>query len=145
MKKCGRCKKDKDYKEFYKLKSGKNKGLHTSYCKACNLEYRKEYLKIRPWAITYTYIKNRMHDKTSDSYKRYSKRKMSLGMKELKHLWFRDRAYRLKQPSIDRIDNDKDYTLDNCRYIEKVENSRLGGLIGSKRAGVGRPKKGVLK
>jgi hypothetical protein len=30
----------------------------------------------------------------------------------------------MKEPSIDRIDKDKDYFLENCRYIELSENKR---------------------
>jgi hypothetical protein len=38
-------------------------------------------------------------------------------------LWFRDKAYLLKEPSIDRINNDGDYCFKNCQFIEKPENS----------------------
>jgi hypothetical protein len=40
----------------------------------------------------------------------------------VKYLWFRDKADLLKNPSIDRIDSTKDYTLDNCQYIERGIN-----------------------
>ncbi len=42
---------------------------------------------------------------------------------EIKELWFRDKAYEMKQPSIDRIDNDDNYIFNNCEFIEKDENS----------------------
>ena len=44
-------------------------------------------------------------------------------MEEIKKLWFESCAWRLKRPSIDRIDNDGDYTYDNCRFIELGKNS----------------------
>lgn len=39
-------------------------------------------------------------------------------------LWFRDKAYKMVKPSIDRKDANKNYTIDNCRYIELKENYR---------------------
>ncbi len=47
---------------------------------------------------------------------------------DLKFLWFRDKAYNMEHSSIDRINPQKHYTLENCRYIEYRENCRQGGL-----------------
>lgn len=38
------------------------------------------------------------------------------------------KAYELKAPSIDRIDPAKGYIPNNCRFIERSLNSRLGRL-----------------
>lgn len=42
---------------------------------------------------------------------------------ELKELWFRDKANEMKEPTINRIDNDGHYTFKNCEFIEKGKNS----------------------
>ena len=43
---------------------------------------------------------------------------------EMKYLWFRDKPWLLKRPSIDRIDAKRDYIINNCRFIELGENVR---------------------
>lgn len=51
-----------------------------------------------------------------------------ISVSELKELWFRDKAYEMKRPSIDRIDSKGHYIFDNCRYMELSENIRRAGL-----------------
>lgn len=109
-------------------------------CKDCDKEYRKmQYEKNKkqildrnkklldkfPWRKTLNHIKERCNCKTNSKYYRYGGRgiKCLITENELKNLWFRDRAYLMKKPSIDRIDNDGDYEFDNCRYLELSENT----------------------
>lgn len=78
---------------------------------------------LQPWVRTYYLAKNRCrHWKT---YKANGIQSL-LTKDDCKFLWFRDAAYDLKIPSIDRIDNNKNYELNNCRYIEKSENTKKG-------------------
>lgn len=42
---------------------------------------------------------------------------------EVKELWFRDEAYLMEKPSIDRKDSLFHYTYDNCQFIELVDNT----------------------
>lgn len=91
-------------------------------------KYNAEYYAARPW--------KRRHDSIVARCRkgRYADRgiKNFLELVDVEYLWVRDRAYRLRQPSIDRIDNDGHYTLNNCQFIEKGENSRKD-KIGKKR------------
>ena len=88
-------------------------------------KYQKEQRIKFPWKFTLVDIKTRCDNKNSTFYSFYGGRgiKCLITTDELKELWFRDKAYLLKQPSIDRIDNDGNYCIENCRYIEKGLNS----------------------
>lgn len=88
--------------------------------------YNQRYYKKNPWAKTCCNM--RAHCRRDQNYLRKGI-KIFLDTKDMKFLWFRDKAYLLKQPSIDRINNDGHYTLKNCRYIELEKNiyrSRIG-------------------
>jgi len=92
------------------------------------LRYNKRYYEARPWKRRYDNIVARCRNG------RYADKGIRnfLTLEDVAYLWARDRAYRLNQPSIDRIDNNGDYVLGNCRFIEKSENSRKD-KIGNKR------------
>jgi len=70
-------------------------------------------------------IKTRCFNKKAQNYKYYGGRgiKCNISKNELIMLWFRDYAYLLKKPSIDRIDNDGNYEYSNCRFIEMSKNT----------------------
>ena len=90
------------------------------------LQYQKSYLRKHPWAKTWKSINGRCNDKTG----RYMKMgiKNLISVNELKKIWFRDSAFLLKQPSIDRINNKGNYEFKNCRYIELLKNNKQGGI-----------------
>jgi len=71
-------------------------------------------------------IRSRCTDKKHENYKWYGGRgiKCFLTVKDLERLWKRDKAYKMKKPSIDRINNDGNYELSNCRFIEMIDNYR---------------------
>jgi hypothetical protein len=85
---------------------------------------RKYLLAHEPWILTFDRIWSRCNWKKYERYKRYGGRgiKSLITKDELKQLWFRDNASSMKKPSIDRIDNDGNYTFENCRFIESSEN-----------------------
>lgn len=147
IKKCSRCYNKRLYQEFIE----KNKVYATcKSCRKNMARYRKKYrhqLKLRqrkyyaktrferqnkakvkrqtyPWKITLAGIKQRCYNPKASSYKNYGGRgiKCNITAEELKQLWYRDKAYEMDRPSIDRIDNDGHYDYGNCRYIELSEN-----------------------
>jgi len=92
-----------------------------------------------PWEKTYQYIRQRCGTGKDPAYVNV---RNSITRRELKILWYRDRAYELKKPSIDRLDSAKDYTFDNCRYIEFGENVKRARAEELKKGKVCRSKNG---
>jgi len=122
MKTCTKCKLSKLLEKFSPSKKAKDR--LSSWCKNCNNLAWKIYFKKYPWKKTFQVIKTRCNNPKATKYKNYGGRgiKCLITEKELKILWFRDKAYELTKPSIDRINNDKNYTLNNCKYIELSKN-----------------------
>ena len=90
---------------------------------------RKKLWKKLNWSTyrfsrLYSSIKSRCTNPNSTGYKNYGGRgvKNFLYPNDLRYIWIRDHANRMKQPTIDRIDNNGDYELSNCRFIELVDN-----------------------
>lgn len=80
----------------------------------------------KPWTKFYNYAWKRCNLKNSDNYYRYGGRgiKFLLTMNDIAYLWFRDKAYKMKQPSLDRIDSDGNYEFKNCQFLELRDNIR---------------------
>ena len=143
MKKCTKCLIIQPFKNFYYHPLGKfNKD---SKCKKCRVtsalawnrkhkkrsnKHKRNFDNKNPWYKSYACIKARCNYRKTNSYKYYGGKgiKCLITPLELKIIWFRDKAYNMDRPSVDRINNTKNYTLDNCRYIELVENV-LEGVI----------------
>jgi hypothetical protein len=89
-----------------------------------SVKYWKEYHSKFPCVRILSHIRFRCLNKKSDHYKYYGARgiKCLITKSEIKTLWFQDRAYELKNPSIDRKDNDGNYEFSNCRFIELKQN-----------------------
>jgi len=79
-----------------------------------------------PWMSSYYHAKRRCSDPKDKRYKHYGGRGISflLSREDMECLWLRDEAAKMKDPTIDRKDSALDYFYENCRFIERVENSR---------------------
>lgn len=71
-------------------------------------------------------VKDRCENPRNGGYRYYGMRgiKCFLSAKEIESIWIRDSAHLLRRPTLDRIDNDGNYTPENCRFIELADNVR---------------------
>jgi len=118
---CARCRVNKLLEEF----SSHGNGRKESRCKDCINLAKQKYRKKYPWVVTFDSIKQRCNNKNNKRYKDWGGRgiRCKITVKELELIWFRDSAFKMKAPSIDRENNDGNYCLSNCRFIESGKNS----------------------
>lgn len=123
MKVCTKCKEEKSLSGFSKDK-GQKSGIRPE-CKNCQKEFQKQLHKNYPWLRPLRNAKGRCNNPKNKKFNDYGGRGIKFLLKDIdgEYLWNRDKGWLLKNPSIDRIDNDGDYTLENCRFIEFSENS----------------------
>jgi len=89
-----------------------------------------------PWYGRWIMMKQRCLNPKNKDYPRYGGRgiKLFLTCEQVGILWKRDSADRMKNPTIDRVDNDGHYTLENCRFLENVENSRRSAILNRRKS-----------
>lgn len=90
--------------------------------------YLRNRRKNNPWLGHYDCAKTRCTNPNVKCFHRYGKRgiKFFLTTEDVRVLWFKDRAWEMNKPTLDRIDNDGHYSPHNCRFIEKSVNSTKG-------------------
>jgi hypothetical protein len=99
---------------------------HPEIARDSSRAWRERY----PWYDSWQAAKQRCNNPNCPRFKDYGGRgiKFRLSKMDIQFLWTRDRAESMKDPTIDRRDNDGDYSLDNCRILERWENSKIGAL-----------------
>ncbi len=80
----------------------------------------KIYKLNHPWLTTLSNIQQRCTNPKFPKFEYYGGKgiKCLITSDELKELWFRDKAYLMNKSSIDRKNSKKNYTFDNCQFIE---------------------------
>ncbi len=87
-------------------------------------ETRLNYKISKHWMKAWSSAKQRCENPKDTAYKYYGLRgiKFLLSKEEIEKLWFRDEAWKLDKPSIDRKNNNGNYIFDNCQFIEMGVN-----------------------
>lgn len=128
---CKKCR-EKDYLKYYEsnkdviLQRGRDyKPIYRAKYPERVEEQRLRYKQNYPWIKTLHYIRARCNNPNHNNYKKYGAKgiKCLITKEELKVLWFRDKAHKMKKPSIDRLDPEDHYRFNNCQYLEHKENS----------------------
>ena len=120
---------NKEYKREYGKKWRKENKQHLKEFEKQRSEQKKErmylYYQAKPWMRTYFCARQRCNNPNNTKYKYYGGRgiKFLLTKEDVEHLYFRDCGFMMDRPSIDKIENDEDYTLGNCRFIEMGANT----------------------
>lgn len=90
------------------------------------MDRQSRWRRRNPWARYVEWARRRCRDPRHRDYQWYGERGIEcrLTARDLKAVWFRDRAWTLDKPSLDRIDPDGHYEISNVRFIEFWANSR---------------------
>lgn len=91
---------------------------------------KKNWRDAHPWSKTWESIHSRVKYNPS-----YSKIYNYLNFADLKSLWFKYGADKMKNPRIHRLDSTGHYSVKNCKFIEFVDHVKLHHLKFKKKGG----------
>ena len=123
----------KEIKEFYenkkfriRLKKIKNQMKRKKTKKSSEEMSYKEKLTLLPWFKYLRSAISRCECESNSSYFDYGFQGICcyLTEYEIERIWGRDEPWKMKDPTLDRIDPLWHYTYNNCQFIERVENTK---------------------
>ncbi len=142
---CNKCGVSKLLSEFRKFKSQfKSRIYYRGECRVCEKvladqnkekyrlirEQNKEEIKRKrdefhekyPWRRNLASAKQRCTNPKKRGWNRYGGKgiKFQLSDEDGKYLYYRDKAYLMDIPTLDRKDSNDNYTLENCQFLEKT-------------------------
>lgn len=127
---CKQCHEAKSTSSFYKRN---DLGKYRTRCKECfkkdkeiHASRQAKYMNKYPWIRCYQLAKQRCVNPKNPAFKWYGGKgiKFLMSKEDFKFLWFRDKAYLMDNPSIDRKKSNDNYELSNCQFIELRLNSK---------------------
>jgi len=92
---------------------------------AIRQSYKKRRKEKFPWIYSFVGARDRCTRKSCFCYMRYGARgiKFLMTLSQVGELWIRDKAFLMTRPVLHRINNDGDYSLRNCRFLENSEHT----------------------
>lgn len=105
----------------------KNRIRYNAYAVRANKEYRKKHPEKYFFWRKLSRIQERCRNPNRATFKVYGAKgtRCFLTVDQLKFLWFRDGADKMKKPSIHRLDSSKHYSIDNCQYLEWAIHAKI--------------------
>jgi len=85
----------------------------------------RRFRQLNPWYDSWQGARQRCLNPKHPAFKHYGGRgiQFHLSKTDVQFLWNRDNAANISMPSLDRTNNESDYTLDNCRFVPLAYNS----------------------
>ena len=98
-----------------------SRGYATKNRALINQKIREKRYLLPGWEKSLLSIKGKMYN--PHYIKKHIKNNITL--EELKALWFRDEAEKMKWPVLHRINDNRNYEFNNCKYMEHGEHTRF--------------------
>jgi len=116
----------KKHEKYHKAYKEANREKYLKYYEAYNkkrankirrLKYRKAIKRDCPWYGHFLAARRRCYDSKLKTNYLLKKTKFNISLEEIKKLWKRDNASKMKLPVLHRKDNNGHYEYSNCEFM----------------------------